>query len=160
MQSGGDICRFASSPFNYHTEHVEEKDSCVLSYGSLISVNNDMTKVLKKVTSHVVNTHTRNIAAEMEDKNNTVLIRRRQGIVDEQSGDGLTIHGNITLHNGFYNPDIGGQGITKVEGLPAGEAALADSLFPPSIWQQKMDDIDGVRQLSAQQILSAQQQLS
>lgn len=160
MQSGGDICRFASSPFDYHTKHVEEKDSCTLEYSSLVSVNNEMTKVLKKVTSHVVNTHTRTTASEMEDRNNTVLIQRRQGTVNEQSGEGLTLHGNITLFNNLYNPDIGGQGITKVEGLPAGEAALADSLFPPSIWQQKMDDIISVQNLSSSLLLSAQQRLS
>ena len=90
-----------------------------------------------------------------------MCVARQQYTIREWNGDStFSIGGHTSLVNNFYEISGGALGIVKVPGLPAAEAARADSLFPPSIRQQKETDISAVRQLSAEQKLSAERELS
>lgn len=157
MQHNGDICRFASAPFNFDIPHREFTDECYIECVVMVSVDVSSGKMLTKVRADqpifssnytFMNVH------------NGLCVGRRQYDIQRWQGDAsLVLGGSYRLANNFFDIDYDGN-VVKLPGLPAAEAARADSLFPPSIRQQKENDISAVRQLSAEQKLSAEQQLS
>lgn len=157
MQSEGDICRFASAPFNFSVPHNEFTDEYYIDCAVTVSVDLTAKKVYRKVQADLLPFTEEKSGGSVH---NGLSVGRSQYDIRQWQGDSAFVMGAHTeLANDFYVLTYEG-GIEKIPGLPAAEAARADSLFPPSIQQQKDDDIDKVRQLSAQQKISAEQQLS
>lgn len=157
MQHNGDICRFASAPFNFDIPHNETTDECYIECAVTVSVDVAGGKLHTKVQADPPRFTSR---YEPVNVHNGLCVGRRQYDIQWWQGDAsFTLGGSYSLANNFFDIDKYGN-VVKLPGLPAAEAARADSLFPPSIRQQKENDISAVRRLSAEQKLSAEQQLS
>ena len=160
MQFNGETMRMASHPFNYSVHHNKMYDETTLEYTTYISIDNAMTKAVKRYTANLIYSHTD--AREQSVPGNTIKIGRRQNSYSSPgTAVAVPIYGHYVLANHWYLGDVGGaRGIARADGLSPAEQEMADSLFPPTVWQQKMDDIISVQNLSSSLLLSAQQRLS